>query len=283
MSMDSRSDILHPIEVVNLEKRYGGVHALRGTSLRVAAGSACGLVGPNGAGKSTLLRVLCGIARPDTGTARLAGVDPFRDPAGAKRTLGCVPELLPLFELLTGMEQLLWVGRIRGVPERALEDRIRELADMLDLADALDRRIATYSKGMRQKLAFIAAIVPDPRILVLDEPFEGVDVLAVRSMKAIIRQFVGAGAAVLLSSHILPLVEDVSDRFAVISEGRIVFDGDRAALLEEASANGVGEAGTGGSLESVLVRLVGSDRPVPTLRTVATRGLEHDDVCALGR
>ncbi len=272
---------LHPIEVINLEKRYGDVVALRGASMRVAAGSACGLVGPNGAGKSTLLRLLCGIARPDMGIARVAGVDPFRDPVAAKRTLGCMPELPPLFELLTGVEQLLWVGRIRRVPERLLADRIHELSAALDVTDVLGRRISTYSKGTRQKVAFIATIVLDPRILVLDEPFEGVDVLSVRSMKAIIRQFVDAGAAVLLSSHILPLVEDVCDHFAILSEGRVVFDGDRAALAKKASAITPGDSSGGRSLESVLVRLVAPDRAIPSLRTVAARDSEPDDACAL--
>jgi len=281
--MTRHSMAVDPIEIVDVERRYGNVEALRGLSLRVRAGAATGLVGPNGAGKSTLLRLICGIARPDAGTVRLAGLDPFRDPAGAKGSLGYVPELLPLFELLTGAEQLGWVGRVRGVPDRLLEERIRELCEALDLASALNRRISGYSKGMRQKLAFVAALVHDPRILVLDEPFDGVDVLAVRAMKAIIRQFVEAGAAVLLSSHILPLVEDVCDAFAVISEGRIVFVGDRAALASEAERISDGSAVAGRRLEPVFWSVVAPGRPVPRLETVANPQREPDHVSRIGR
>jgi ABC-2 type transport system ATP-binding protein len=271
-----------PIAVVDVERRYGTVAALHGLSLRVPAGAAMGLVGPNGAGKSTLLRLICGVTRPDAGTVRLAGLDPFRQPAGAKTSLGYVPELLPLFELLTGAEQLVWVGRLRGLPDSVIENRVRELSEVLDLASALDRRIAGYSKGMRQKLAFVAALVHDPRILVLDEPFDGVDVLAVRSMKGIIRQFVDAGAAVLLSSHILPLVEDVCDAFAIISEGRIVFQGDRVALASEAERVTEGSTGAGGRLEPVFWSVVAPGRPRRRLETVANPQREHGHVSHIG-
>jgi ABC-2 type transport system ATP-binding protein len=268
--MAGRSITLDPIDVVNVEYRYGNVRALCGVSLCVPAGIALGLVGPNGAGKSTLLRLICGVGRPNAGAIRVAGLDPFRNPVAARGPLGYVPELLPLFELLSGAEQLLWVGRLRGVPDGVLEDRIRELSAVLDLDGALNRRISGYSKGMRQKLAFAAALLHDPRILVLDEPFDGVDVLAVRSMKAIIRQFVEtAGAAVLLSSHALPLVEDVCDRFAVLHEGRLVFDGDRTALEREADRVTRGSAASGSRLEPVFWNLVAPARPARRLLTVA--------------
>ena len=263
--------MMYPIEVVNVEKRYGSVEALRGAKMRVGSGSACGLVGPNGAGKSTLLRIVCGVARADAGSVRVGGVDPFDDPVGARRTLGYVPDVLPLFELLTGMEQLLWNGRIRGLPDGLLNDRIEELSAVLDLTGVLHRRISTYSKGMRQKAAFAGALVHDPRILVLDEPFDGVDVLAVRAMKAMIRQFVQAGAAVLLSSHILPLVEDVCDTFAVVSDGRVVFEGDRTTLVTEAARITAGSASSDRSLAPVFWNLVAPDRAIPRLETVATR------------
>lgn len=259
-----------PIDVANVEHRYGTVRALCGVSLQVPAGIALGLVGPNGAGKSTLLRLICGVGRPDAGAIRLAGLDPFRNPVAAKGPLGYVPELLPLFELLTGAEQLLWAGRLRGVPDGILEDRIRELSAVLDLDGALNRRISGYSKGMRQKLAFIAALLHDPRILVLDEPFDGVDVLAVRSMKAIIRQFVEtAGSAVLLSSHVLPLVEDVCDTFVVLHEGRVVFEGDRVALEREAERLTSGSVAWRSRLEPVFWSVVAPARPVTRLQTVA--------------
>ena len=261
------------IDAVGVTRHYGEVAALRGVPLRVAPGVAYGLVGPNGAGKSTLLRILCGLSTPDAGSVRLGGSDPFRAPREAKRLLGCMPEVPPLFELLTGVEQLAWVGRLHGLSEQVLEERVQELGAMLDLTEALGRRISTYSHGMRQKLAFAAAIVHDPRMLVLDEPFEGVDVLVVRSMKAAIRQFVDAGAAVILSSHILPLVEDVCERFGIIADGLVVFEGDRDAVAAEGQRLAAGSAGQGRALESVFLSVVAADPSVPSLKTLAqTRG-----------
>lgn len=263
-----------PIAVDDVWKRYGAVAALQGASLRVACGSALGLVGPNGAGKSSLLRLLGGIARPDEGSVRLDGADPISDPVSAKRRLGYMPDVPALFELLTGVEQLAWLGRLRRVPDDVLEERIRELGAILDLAGALARPISTYSRGMRQKLAFAGALIADPRILVLDEPFEGVDALAVRVMKAILRQFVDAGAAVVLSSHILSLVEDVCERYAVIAGGRIVFTGDRDVLAREAArlrAAATDPLVPGQALESVLVSYAESHHPVVHLETLARK------------
>ena len=260
------------IDAAGVTRRYGEVAALRGVTLQVAPGVAYGLVGPNGAGKSTLLRILCGISTPDAGAVRLGGRDPFRAPREARRLLGCVPEIPPLFELLTGVEQLAWVGRLHGLSEQVLDERVQELGAVLDLTEARGRRISTYSHGMLKKLAFAAAIVHEPRILILDEPFEGIDVLTVRSMKAAIRQFVDAGASVLLSSHILPLVEDVCDRFGIIADGRVVFEGDRDALAAEEQRLAAGSAGQGRTLESVFLSVVAADPGVAPLKTLARTG-----------
>ena len=254
------------IEAVEVHKKYGQVAALSGVSIAVNAHQALGLVGPNGAGKSSLLRIVCGLSSPDAGAARLDGHDPVQSPLAARRRLGCMPEHPPLFDLLTGREQLLWVGRVHEVPGAPLAARIDELAAVLDLAEALPRRIAGYSKGMRQKLAFAAALLPDPMMLILDEPFEGVDVVAVDTMKAIIRQFVEHGAAVLLSSHILGLVEDVCTQFAVINGGRLVFEGDRERLALEA---GKLASGAGRQLESVFLDRVAPHRTAPRLASLA--------------
>lgn len=254
------------IQAIGVHKKYGDVPALSGVSIAVNAHQALGVVGPNGAGKSSLLRVLCGLSHADAGYARLNGHDPLNDPLAARRQLGCVPEHPPLFDLLSGREQLLWVGRIHDIPETTLVARINEFAAALDLAEALPRRIAGYSKGTRQKLAFAAALLPDPTMLILDEPFEGVDVVAVDAMKAIIRQFVDHGAAVVLSSHILGLVEDVCTQYAVMDAGRLVFEGDRQRLALEA---GKLTGGAGRALESVFLDRISPNRVGRRLTTVA--------------
>ena len=254
------------IDAIDVHKKYGQVAALSGVSIAVAAHQALGVVGPNGAGKSSLLRIICGLSRPDAGGARLDGHDPLVDPVAARRHLGCVPEHPPLFDLLTGREQLLWAGRVHAVPDASLAARIDELAAALDLSEVLPRRIAGYSKGMRQKTAFAAALLHDPRLIILDEPFEGVDVVAVDTMKAIIRQFVDHGAAVLLSSHILGLVEDVCTQYAVMNGGRLVFEGDRQQLALEAAKL---TAGAGRPLESVFLDRIAPNRIARRLTTVA--------------
>lgn len=255
------------IEAIDVRKSYGDLVALAGVSIKVDRGQALGLVGPNGAGKSSLIRILCGLGRPDAGHARIHGHDPLTSPFEARRALGCLPEHPPLFDLLTGSEQLWWAGRVQGVAEPALAARIEELATALDLGEALSRRIGGYSKGMRQKLAFAAALLHDPDVLILDEPFEGVDVIAVEAMKAMLHQFVEHGAAVLLSSHILSLVEDVCSQFAVVSAGRLVFQGDRQALALEAGKLTTGSQGR--QLESVFLDRVAPHREVPRLQTMA--------------
>lgn len=256
------------IAAVGVHKNYADVPALAGVSIEVAAHQALGLVGPNGAGKSTLLRILSGVSRPDAGAVHLDGHDPSREPLAARRRLGSVPEHPPLFDLLSGSEQLMWVGRLYDLPDALLNARIKELSETLDLADALPRRIAGYSKGMRQKLAFAGALIHDPRLLILDEPFEGVDVVAVGAMKDIIRQFVEQGAAVLLSSHILGLVEDVCTEFAVLSAGRVAFAGNRQHLALEAAK--LASDAPGRPLESVFLDRVAPHRVTRRLTTLAT-------------
>jgi ABC-2 type transport system ATP-binding protein len=255
------------IGAADVHKKYGDVAALSGVSVDVAAGQALGLVGPNGAGKSSLLRILCGVSRPDAGSAWLDGHNPAQDPLPARRRLGCLPEHPPLFDLLTGQEQLAWAGRLYALPDSLLHARIEELAAALDLGEALPRRIGGYSKGMRQKLAFAGALLHDPRLLILDEPFEGVDVVAVDAMKGIIRQFAGQGAAVLLSSHILGLVEDVCTEFTVLSAGRVVFSGDRHRLENEAAK--LTREAAGRPLEAVFLDRVAPHRVARRLTTLA--------------
>ncbi len=255
------------IEIRNVTKSYGRVQALSGVSLTVPAGTALGLVGPNGAGKSSLLRIVCGLARPDGGEIVLAGRNAVDD-LTARRSLGCMPETLPLFELLTGREQLSWTGGILDIDRTAAERRMGELAAALELTDALDRPIATYSTGMRKKLAFANALIGDPKLLVLDEPFEGVDLLGIYTMKDILAQLRGAGAALLVSSHILPLLEDLCSEFALIHHGSIVLHGNRETLRAQALEINDSTSGERTDLESVFLDIVAPGRRSRRLETL---------------
>lgn len=254
------------ISAHHITKVYSNGRGITDVSIEVAAGKLVGLVGPNGAGKTTLLRVLIGLARADTGEVGFGKEHP--DAGIRDVVVGSVQEDAALFDLLTGEEHLNFVGQLYALGQTLRMERIVELARVLELGDGMGRPIATYSKGMRRKLAFAAAILADPRVLILDEPFEGVDPLSVLAMKEILRQFAVAGTAVLITSHMLSLVEDVCGEFVLISEGAVRFAGDRDALLARLGAEGSGNA-TGNALEKVFFSIVAPDRQPVVLSTLA--------------
>jgi ABC-2 type transport system ATP-binding protein len=208
------------IEVVELTRRYGAITAVSELSFTVAAGEVVGLVGPNGAGKTTTLRCLVGIIRPTSGTIRIAGHDLLTDPLPAKATLAFVPDEPHLFPHLTVLEHLRFIGRIYGVAD--MEQRAGRLLEELELSDRLDSLPDELSRGMKQKLAIACGLLHDPRALLLDEPLTGLDPGAIRRMKRTIRQRAEGGAAVILSSHLLGLVEELCSRILVIQQGRMV-------------------------------------------------------------
>jgi ABC-2 type transport system ATP-binding protein len=219
------------IEVHELTKRYGDVAAVQSLSFRVAPGEVLGLVGPNGAGKTTTLRALAGIVAPTGGTIRIAGHELARDPVAAKRALAWVPDEPQLFEYLTVAEHLRFVARLYGVPDA--EPRIAPLLAELELADRRDALPTELSRGMRQKLAIACALLHEPRALVLDEPLTGLDPLGMRRMKATIAARARAGAAVILSSHLLQLVEELCTSVLILQRGRAVAMGPIAEIAAE--------------------------------------------------
>ena len=255
------------IEALDVHKAFGDLLALKGVTLRVGPGACLGVVGPNGAGKTTLLRLLAGLLAPDHGTVSIAGADPYRSPEGAGTTAGYLLSDVPLFDLLSGREHLTWTAEACGLSRSEREARIDELAGALELTPVLDRMIVTYSSGTRRKLAFANAVVTDPRIIVMDEPFEGVDAIGSMNMRSILKQFAGVGAAVVVTSHVLPLVEELCDRVLVLVEGRIVASGS----IEELRASARGEGESGGALERLLLAQTLQSRPV-ALRTIAQAG-----------
>jgi ABC-2 type transport system ATP-binding protein len=237
------------IEAAALAKLYGDVVAVEDLSFRVQPGEVLGLVGPNGAGKTSTLRCLCGIIPPTRGAVRLGGHDLATDPVAAKRLLAWFPDEPRLFEHLTAREHLAFVGRIYGVPDFAA--RGRALLGEFGLADKQDALPAELSRGMKQKLAIACGFLHDPRVIVLDEPLTGLDPFAIRQMKDALRRRVREGAAVILSSHLLHLVEEISTHVLILHRGRTVLYG----TLEQARNHLAAEGAT--TLEEVFLRVAG--------------------------
>jgi len=205
-----------------LWKRFGGNIAVAGVNLDVPAGSFFGLVGPNGAGKTTTLSMMTGLLRPDAGTVHITGADVWRNPVAVKSVIGVLPEGLRLFERLSGRELLSYLGRLRGLPRGEVAERADELLAVLDLASAGKSLVVDYSTGMRKKIALAAALLHNPRVLFLDEPFEGVDPVAAQTIRGVLDAYTSSGSTVIFSSHVLELVESLCDWVAVMSGGQIM-------------------------------------------------------------
>lgn len=248
MTHPTPSDAQHAPPALHLEqlaKRFGPKIAVDGLTLTVPQGSMLGLVGPNGAGKTTTLSMATGLLRPDHGTAAVLGHDVWRDPAAAKARMGVLPDGVHLFDRLTGAELLRYNGLLRSLPEEEVARRSASLLEALGLADTGGTLVADYSAGMRKKIALASALIHAPRLLVLDEPFEAVDPVSGEAIRAILRGFVASGGTVVLSSHVMELVESLCDRVAVVADGRLI----AAGTLDEVRA--------GASLQERFVQMVG--------------------------
>ena len=233
------------LRLAGLHKQFGETTAVDHLDLAVPRGSFFGLVGPNGAGKTTALSMAVGLLRPDAGTARVLGVDVWADPVAAKRLIGVLPDGLALPERLTGRELLTYLGLLRGLDRATVATRAGELLEVLELAAAERTLVTDYSAGMRKKVTLATALLHTPRLLVLDEPFEAIDPVSAATIRAILERFVGAGGSVVISSHVMALVEQVCDHVGVIARGRLVASGTLDQVRD------------GGSLDDAFVRLVG--------------------------
>ena len=210
------------LEVQHLTKRFSGIIAIQDLSFEVRPGEALGLLGPNGSGKSTTVKILTGLLTPTAGNVFLDGRDIFDDVNGYKAQLGYVPEEPHLYTYLTGPEYLQLVGRLRRLPDRVLDDKIERLLQLLGIYDDRYQTLSSYSKGMRQKILIAAAVLHNPRIVILDEPFSGLDVTAARMLKAFVRALADDGKIVVFSSHVLEVVEQVCSRVVILKDGAIV-------------------------------------------------------------
>lgn len=237
--------VTYPLRIGGLTKWFGNTLALNQLTLDVPAGSCFGLVGPNGSGKSTTLRSVIGLVRYDHGTIQVCGHDLSDNLQLARSLMGVVLDPLQLFERLTAREFLATIGELRGLDAELVNERGGQLLDTLQLSEDADRQIAGYSHGMRKKTSLAAALLHRPRLLLLDEPFEGVDPISARTMRSMLDRFRSGGGTVVLSSHVMDLVERLCDYTGVIHRGQVVATGRTDVLrngrrLEDAFIDVVG-------------------------------------------
>lgn len=241
------------VRTQGLFKRFGQQVAVAGIDLLVPKGSFAGLVGPNGAGKTTTLSMITGLLRPDGGLIEVDGHNVWADPVNVKSRIGVLPEGLRLFERLSGRELLLYSGQLRGIPIDEVRRRADELLRIMDLLDSQDKLVVDYSTGMRKKIGLAAALLHNPSVLFLDEPFEGVDPVSANTLTEVLRRFTASGSTVVFSSHVMDLVERLCDWVSVMDRGRIVAQGPlddvrggrtlNEAFLDLVGARGNGEDG----------------------------------------
>jgi len=237
------------IDTQNLVKRYGAKTAVSDVSFQVFGGEIFGFLGPNGAGKTTTIKMIVGLLKPTAGTVRVAGYDVQTQPMQAKAACGYAPDEPNLYPKLSARELLRFVGDLYDLDPAQVNRRIDEILRLFDLTQAGDDLIDSYSHGMQQKTALAAALVHDPRVLVLDEPTVGLDPKSARLIKDILRQMAARGSAVFLSTHILEIAERMCDRIGIINQGRLVAQGTMAELR----SLGQGET----SLEDIFLQLTG--------------------------
>jgi ABC-2 type transport system ATP-binding protein len=236
-----------------LTRKFGSLTAVDAIDLRVQAGQFFGFLGPNGAGKSTTIKMLTGLLSATSGRMQLLGLDFQANPVEVKRQIGVVPEGMGLFDRLTGNEYLRFVGRMYGLDRTTSEKRSEELLQFMQLADREKTLIADYSHGMQKKLALAAAVIHGPRILFLDEPFEGVDALAAGALKALLARMTERGVTIFLTSHVLEIVERLCSHVAIIHKGKLVAQGS----MQELRAGVAAEAGETKTLEQIFLSIVG--------------------------
>jgi ABC-2 type transport system ATP-binding protein len=236
------------IKLMNLAKHYGGLAAVDSLNLEVQAGEIFGFLGPNGAGKTTTIRVMMGILKPTAGQVFLGGYDVERQPEKAKAISGFIPDRPFIYEKLSGLEFLQFVGKLHHVDSDRLQRRISELLEYFELAQWKDELVEGYSHGMKQRLVVCASLIHEPRILVVDEPMVGMDPKGARKLKDLFRSLSANGTTVFLSTHSIGVAEEVCHRIGIIQRGRLIACGTMADLYSQAQSKH-------GSLESVFLEL----------------------------
>ena len=254
------------VETFDLVRRFHDFVAVDNLNLQVRRGSFFGFLGPNGAGKSTTIKMLTGLLAPTSGQIRVLGRDLAAEPLEVKRRIGVVPEDLNLFERLTGAEMLAFTGRMYGLAKAEIAQRAPELLDLMELRSEPRKLIVEYSHGMKKKLSLACALIHRPEILFLDEPFEGIDAIASRTLKDLLSRLTARGLTVFLTSHVLEIVERLCSDIAIISQGKLLASGPLDELRKGIRLEDDGQrAGLGGqsgpiSLEEYFIHVVGGER-----------------------
>lgn len=235
------------LQIEHLTKKFGEKTAVDDLSLHIAPGEVYGFIGHNGAGKTTTLRSVVGIQQFDAGTVRIDGISLQDDPIACKRRLAYIPDNPDLYDFMTGIKYLNFVADVFGVSAADRQARIRKYADLLELTDDLAQPISTYSHGMKQKLAVISAWLHQPRLILMDEPFVGLDPKASHILKGMMREFCDGGGAIFFSTHVLEVAEKLCDKVAIIRHGKLI----RSGTMEEVKGDD--------SLEEVFLELEGEE------------------------
>lgn len=235
------------IHISNLSKRYGTVQAVRALDLDVPAGELFCFLGPNGAGKTTTIKMMTGLVRPDSGSIRIGGIDALAQPVEAKRIMGYIPDMPFLYEKLTPVEYLRFIGDLYDVPKAELQPAIDQGLTQFALDDVRNSLVGDLSHGMRQRLLYVATFLHDPQVIFIDEPLIGLDPHSIRMIKDLLRAKARAGMTIFLTTHILALAEDIADRIGIILNGSLIAIGRMAELRTQ--------AGMEGKLEDVFLKL----------------------------
>jgi ABC-2 type transport system ATP-binding protein len=255
------------ISTESLTRRFGAFTAVQDVNLRVEPGQFFGFLGPNGAGKSTTIKMLTGLLAPTSGRIQILGLDLNENSIQVKSQIGVVPEDMALFGRLTGSEYLNFVGRMYGLDRETAAKRTADLLDFMQLADNPKKLVMDYSHGMQKKIALAAAVIHGPKVLFLDEPFEGVDAVASGTLKTMLQRMISHGATIFLTSHVLEIVERLCSHVAIIHKGHLVAQGS----LEELRAGVQAQAATADAnedavpsqkltLEEIFLQIVGSSQ-----------------------
>lgn len=230
------------IRVNDLHKAFGDVRALRGVGFNANDGRITGLLGPNGAGKSTTLRVLYTVLMPDSGSAAIDGIDVLKDPLGARGRIGTLPHGAGLYPHLTARENIRYYAELYGIPDASIDERVQNVIDELEIREFADRRSKGFSQGQRTKVALARALVHQPQNVILDEPSNGLDVMATRSLRELIRALRSAGRCVLFSSHVMQEVAALCDDIVIIAAGQVALHDTPDGIRERTRCDDLEEA-----------------------------------------